>query len=93
MKTKQPAQGMQNIADDVYFAPGVNAFSNNKTQSNSSENVRAFAGYAGWAPGQLENEIRRGDWVVIQSKLDIIFTSEFSSLWSTLLRAWSGTWI
>lgn len=92
MKTKQPHAGMRNIANDLYFAPGITAFHSGKKPSEG-ESARAFAGYSGWAPGQLEAEIRRGDWLVIESDLDIVFTEENQSLWKKLTRDWSGTWL
>jgi putative transcriptional regulator len=30
-------------------------------------------GYAGWAPGQLEDEIRRNGWLTVEANLDVIF--------------------
>jgi putative transcriptional regulator len=30
-------------------------------------------GYAGWAPGQLEDEIKRNGWLTVQTDTDLIF--------------------
>lgn len=30
-------------------------------------------GYAGWAPGQLEDEIKRNGWLTVEAKPDVIF--------------------
>ena len=30
-------------------------------------------GYAGWAPGQLEDEILKNGWLTVQADLDVIF--------------------
>jgi putative transcriptional regulator len=30
-------------------------------------------GYAGWAPGQLEDEIRRNGWLTVKAETDLIF--------------------
>ena len=92
VQTKNPENGMRKITDDLYFAPGIKAFGKDKS-STSSQNTRAFAGYTGWAPGQLEHEIRRGDWQVVQSKLNIVFKKNDKSLWETLTKSWSGKWI
>ena len=47
--------------------------------------MRIFAGYAGWSGGQLENEIRRGDWYVVASESRDAFSVAPERLWSDVL--------
>ncbi len=48
--------------------------------------VRAFAGYSGWSPGQLENEMNQKSWMQIAPKSDLLGRTHDASLWSGLLR-------
>lgn len=48
--------------------------------------VRIFAGYAGWAPGQLEAELMRDAWFVATARHDDIFGLDQSDLWQRVLR-------
>lgn len=50
------------------------------------EHVRLFAGYAGWAPGQLEDEIDEGAWFVVDAEPDDVFTHDPDGLWHSVLR-------
>jgi putative transcriptional regulator len=52
--------------------------------------VRLFAGYAGWAPGQLEQEIWHGAWVVVNSEPTDVFTSAPETLWRDVLARQPG---
>lgn len=38
-------------------------------------------GYAGWAPGQLEREMERGDWITVTADPDLIFDADAASMW------------
>jgi putative transcriptional regulator len=40
------------------------------------EQVRFFNGYSGWAPGQLANELQRGDWWVFDADPDTVFRKD-----------------
>jgi putative transcriptional regulator len=48
--------------------------------------VRFFVGYAGWAPGQLENELARGDWWTVKADAATVFRKDTSALWDELER-------
>lgn len=52
--------------------------------------VRVFRGYAGWGPGQLEDEIESGAWLVLDSEPDDIFSGRPDELWRTVLRRQPG---
>ena len=48
--------------------------------------LRIFAGYAGWAPGQLQAEIAEGMWHVLRADYSDVFGNEPLDLWRTVLR-------
>jgi putative transcriptional regulator len=52
--------------------------------------LRVFAGYAGWAPSQLEGEIGEGAWYVVDVDPDDVFTSEPDRLWRRVLTRQGG---
>ncbi|MEM8619598.1 MAG: YqgE/AlgH family protein [Actinomycetota bacterium] len=52
--------------------------------------VRVFRGYAGWGPGQLDEEISSGAWLVLDSEPSDVFSAEPDQLWRTVLRRQPG---
>jgi putative transcriptional regulator len=48
--------------------------------------LRVFAGYAGWAVGQLEAEVGEGAWYVVDALPFDPFVSDPEGLWSAVLR-------
>lgn len=54
--------------------------------------VRVFAGYAGWAPGQLEAEVARGDWLIGSADSALIFDEAPNRVWGKLLERFTGDW-
>lgn len=51
---------------------------------NDTPTLRFFAGYAGWAPEQLEGELREGAWLLLPATSQVVFT-EPATLWSDML--------
>jgi putative transcriptional regulator len=45
------------------------------------EDLRIFIGYSGWAPGQLEAEIARGDWTLTPAEASAIFDGKSERPW------------
>jgi putative transcriptional regulator len=48
--------------------------------------VRLFAGYAGWAPDQLLEEIDEGAWYVVEGNPSDAFTTDPDTLWRAVMR-------
>jgi putative transcriptional regulator len=52
--------------------------------------MRIFAGYAGWSPEQLEQEIADGAWYVVDAETDDPFAPDPAELWRRVLRRQTG---
>ena len=50
-------------------------------EGQSDASVVAFAGYAGWAPMQLENEIRKGAWLPTDLDVAMVFDVPRERVW------------
>lgn len=50
------------------------------------EGMRLFAGYAEWAPGQLDDEIERGDWYVTPALPTDVIVPGRTDLWGDVMR-------
>lgn len=83
----EPEQAETVVLDSVGFLPGE---IEDAAELGELRSLRVFAGYAGWAPGQLEGELEEGSWVVLPAQPSDVFTSEPERLWSEVLRREGG---
>ncbi|MBI4586551.1 MAG: YqgE/AlgH family protein [Planctomycetes bacterium] len=52
--------------------------------------LRIFFGYAGWAPKQLEKELKAGGWLVKPATLEQVFHQSPESLWNQMVQSFGG---
>jgi putative transcriptional regulator len=52
---------------------------------SSTNKIKLFAGYAGWSPGQLEDEIKRKAWLTHPASLELVFDTNPEQLWQSIL--------
>jgi putative transcriptional regulator len=55
-----------------------------------AKKVKLFAGYAGWSPGQLENEMKRKSWLTFPASLELVFETPPEQLWQKILKSKGG---
>ena len=55
-----------------------------------TKKVRMFAGYAGWSPGQLEDEMKRKSWLTYPASLELVFETAPENLWQKILKNKGG---
>ena len=54
------------------------------TPTGQKHRYRIFQGYAGWGPGQLEQEIAAGAWTVTTASAQLLFDVPPEELWNRL---------
>ena len=90
LRTKGRPENATHVFDDVYLTGNFEALRG--AVGNADARFRVFAGHAGWAPGQLDAELARGDWLVVPADADAVFF-DADRLWQQLQPpdpAWSA---
>jgi putative transcriptional regulator len=55
-------------------------------EANPPPRARVLAGYAGWGPGQLDEELSESSWLIADVQPDLIFDVEPALMWETAIR-------
>ena len=55
-------------------------------EARPAPRARVLAGYAGWAPGQLDQELAQSAWLLSDIHLDVVFDIDASQMWETVIR-------
>jgi putative transcriptional regulator len=80
--------GLRRVADDVYL---VDLDGDPDEVQDELSGLRVFAGYAGWAPGQLAGEIAEGAWACVQGTADdVLSPAAGPELWRRVMGRQSG---
>ncbi|MBI5410477.1 MAG: YqgE/AlgH family protein [Nitrospirae bacterium] len=80
-----PADTRQ-VMEGIYLGGSMSTLERVITQPQPTETFRAFAGYAGWAPGQLEMEMSVGSWATVKADPISVFDKDPANLWPELLE-------
>ena len=92
VSARQPIEGATRIIDGVYAVYRMSDLLEHFADETFAPRTRFYGGYAGWGPGQLEAEIRRSDWTVIDADPNTVFSKEVENLWKELKGQFSGLW-
>jgi putative transcriptional regulator len=84
-RLKEPPADARSVFDGVYVGGTPKILERIITQAKPTETFRAFAGFAGWAPGQLGYEMLQGAWATLPPDSIGIFDKDPAVLWSDCL--------
>jgi putative transcriptional regulator len=55
-------------------------------EARPAPRARVLAGYAGWGPGQLDDELAQSAWLMSDVDVDLVFDVDASRMWETAIR-------
>jgi putative transcriptional regulator len=82
LRASHPPEQSQRVFADVYLGWTPAAL----RDARGISDCRVYSGYAGWAPGQLEAEIARGDWHLLPAEASLVFEPRPEQVWEQLAR-------
>lgn len=74
------------ILKDVFLITDPDVIDGLLRRDDPTRGLRVYAGYSGWAPGQLQGELARGDWHVVPADPGTVFDKPSRSVWPELER-------
>jgi putative transcriptional regulator len=92
VRSKSRLERAQQIFEDVHVSSSMQVLRDVAKGAGKTGRLRAFAGYAGWGPGQLDREIERGDWLLGSADATSIFDTKPADVWPKLLDRFSVEW-
>ena len=83
---EMPDEGETLRICDGLFLSGSPALLHRLLEAPPGGHIRLLMGYAGWGPGQLEQELQQSAWLISEVDLEIIFETEASAMWEAAIR-------
>jgi putative transcriptional regulator len=81
----EPRTEFKLIRDGLYLSTSQTVL-REVLEARPAPRARVIAGYAGWGPGQLDEELAHSSWLMGDVDLDIIFDVPPAAMWETAIR-------
>ena len=78
-------EGLMHVGDGVHISSERPVLEAALASEEEARELRFYIGYSGWAGGQLDGELVRGSWHVVQGDPDAIFSADPGELWDELI--------
>jgi putative transcriptional regulator len=83
-RSDTPPSEAEHVVEDVYYSGERDVLEKLLREGRESSELRLFLGHSGWAPGQLDSEVRRGAWDVMPADALTVFRMEPHLIWEHL---------
>jgi len=74
-----------NVMPDLNLDHSLDSLMELSDSYSPTRQLKVFAGYAGWSPGQLDDEMKRETWLTHPASLELIFYPRPDELWKFIL--------
>lgn len=85
LQTPAKPGNAEHVFGNVYLISSKTALRTALAASSDGSVFRAYVGYAGWGPGQLEHEVELGAWHIMRADAANVFHSDPDSVWPRLI--------
>jgi putative transcriptional regulator len=79
-----------NVMENLSLGHSIESLVELGDSFSPTRKIKMFAGYAGWSPGQLEDEMKRQAWLTHPASLELVFDAVPEQLWQEVLRRKGG---
>jgi putative transcriptional regulator len=93
VRSAKPPEASMPVFGDVFLSSSQKVLQGLIKKPVKEERFRIYAGYAGWAPKQLESEFDRGHWHVLKADTETLFDKKSSEIWQELIQRVSVKWV
>lgn len=74
-----------NVMPNLHLEHSLDSLMELSDSFSVTRQLKIFAGYAGWSPGQLEDEMKRDTWLTHPATIDLVFYPKPDDLWKIIL--------
>ncbi len=90
VRADAPPADSRHVVADVHATGSAEVLRGVIENDTPADRFRAYVGYAGWASGQLDAEVARGDWYIEEAAPSVIFDDSVGDLWRRLVAGHEG---
>jgi putative transcriptional regulator len=76
---------VREVAPGLHFAGSLEVL--RRVAEQPPDAMRLLLGYAGWGPGQLENELAEGAWLLAPAEGRVVFEVPSDEMWTYVVRS------
>jgi putative transcriptional regulator len=84
LRSPSPPEKAMRLAGDLFVTVDPATLIERAARPDAAKELRLYKGYASWGPGQLDDEIARGDWIVASDGTEAVFDDVPEALWKKL---------
>ena len=86
LRSRFQPEGASHVTGNLYLLTAKQNIGTALSRGRTAADSRVFLGYTGWAPGQLDREVRRAGWYIFDYDENLVFDEHPETLWTRLIQ-------